>query len=60
MDTSWKPSASRAARSAPTRPSIMSLGLTTSAPARAYLYREAIFEKKNNAVMTLSEYQERV
>jgi hypothetical protein len=36
----------------------MSLGLTTSAPARAYLFREAIFEKKTNAVMPLSEYQE--
>ena len=32
---SLKPSASSCARSAPTRPSIMSLGATTSAPARA-------------------------
>lgn len=36
METCWNPSASRAARIAPTRPSIISLGLTTSAPARAY------------------------
>jgi len=36
----------------------MSLGLTTSAPARAYLFREATFEKKNNALMPLSEYRE--
>ena len=45
METSWKPSASRAERSAPIRPSIMSLGLTTSAPARAYLYGDFLWEK---------------
>lgn len=43
METSWKPSASRAERSAPIRPSIMSLGLTTSAPARAYSYGDFFF-----------------
>lgn len=35
IDTCEKPSASSAARIAPIRPSIISLGLTTSAPARA-------------------------
>lgn len=35
MLTSWYPAKSRAFRIAPTRPSIMSLGLTTSAPACA-------------------------
>lgn len=36
MDTSVNPSESRASRMAPTRPSIMSEGATTSAPARAW------------------------
>lgn len=35
MDTPVKPSESRALRMAPTRPSIMSEGATTSEPARA-------------------------
>lgn len=36
IETSWYPAKSRAFRIAPTRPSIMSLGLTTSAPAWAW------------------------
>lgn len=35
IETCSNPSASRASLMAPTRPSIISLGLTTSAPARA-------------------------
>lgn len=37
IETCENPSESSAARIAPTRPSIISLGLTTSAPARAYI-----------------------
>lgn len=36
IPTCGKPAASKAARMAPTRPSIMSLGLTKSAPASAW------------------------